>query len=133
MVTIDLKGEVCYNRGSDLEMTNQTDPEANFNSEEDTESHSQPFLAPIPSSLASSILKPASYLTFIPDERAIPRLLERLLEQKGLSISQAARQFGIRPGSLHQYLSGRRLPGLLWFLKFCAAMDATVEVKVTKR
>lgn len=89
-------------------------------------------LAPIPSAFASSISKPASYLTLVPDERAIPRLLERLLELRGLTLSQAARQFGIRPGSLHQYLSGRRSPSLLWFLKFCVAMGARVEVKVTR-
>lgn len=105
--------------------------EPDVNSEGNLEP-SRPLLAPIPSSIASSIVKPASYLVLVPDQNSIPRLLERLLEMKGLTLTQAARQYGIRPQSLYSYLSGRRLPSLLWFLKFCAAMDARVEVKVIK-
>lgn len=77
---------------------------------------------------------PYQLTALICDERMMARLLETMLKQAGLSISEAARRLDCTPNAISQYLHGRRTkPSLLWFLKMTTLCGAKVSLEFGPR
>lgn len=94
---------------------------------------SSPILGPIPSSFANSISSPATFRVLVPDEAAIVKLLEDLLNASGMSVKAAARNLGVQEMSIRQYTRGRRSnPSVVWLLKFANMCGFEVIVRRRK-
>jgi hypothetical protein len=85
----------------------------------------------LPSSSNLPIVKSSTPLTpLVCDERAIARLLATLLSRGGLSPGDAARQLGVTPNAVRQYIRGRRnKPSLIWFIRFAELCGARILVE----
>lgn len=107
-------------------------PEVPTDPESDTGQQVQirPFVAPtVPTSA-----RPTSLMPLIADQRAVARLLETLLAKAGLTVGQAAKEFGVTDEAVRQYVTGRRNnPSLLWFIKFAHLCGAKVSVEFPPR
>jgi plasmid maintenance system antidote protein VapI len=62
------------------------------------------------------------------DERQQRHLVQRMLEEAGLTPTMAAAQLGVNPRSIRQYLSGRRVVSLAWLLRLAALCRCSVTV-----
>jgi len=86
-------------------------------------------LNPIPSvaQVSSPFLSVAVVLS---DERAVPRLVELLIERSGLSQAEIARRMGIQSQSLNQYKIARRSrPSLQWLARLAETCGAKILVE----
>lgn len=89
------------------------------------------FLAPVPIPLVNnSAIKPTSHRILVPDENALVRLLDDLLNGAGLSVKQAAKNMGVSDEAIRQYIRGRRSnPSVMWFIKFANLCGCEVIVR----
>jgi DNA-binding Xre family transcriptional regulator len=99
------------------------------------ESSQEPLRAVLPGSAhRQSASSPISLTPLVCDHRAITKLLERLIESRGLTIREVAHRMGMNERSLQQYTSGRRSnPTLMFFLKLCEAAGVRVAVELSPK
>lgn len=86
----------------------------------------------IPTVFGSSALSHSSSTPLVADQRAITRLLGQIQEKSGLTVAEIARRMGVTDNGVRQYVAGNRQPGLLWFIKFCQAVDLKVGVELRR-
>ena len=86
--------------------------------------------APIPSSFRERPRKLHDIKPLVASDDATAKLIAQLLNKAGLSIGEAARQMGVTPNAIRQYVKGRRnKPSVAWLVRLAELCGATVYIE----